>query len=60
MANFPVVPDDLLKALEKAFPDKLPRGVPDQAAVGVLVGQQKVLDLLRVHHSKQNPMDDRS
>lgn len=57
--KFPVVPDDLLTALEKAFPDKAPRDpeiTPTQ--VGVSIGQQNVLDFLRRQHANQNLMED--
>lgn len=55
MKNFPYVPEELLRALEQIFPDKAPRDpntTPTQ--LGVLMGQQKVLDRLRQAHKKQN------
>lgn len=58
MKKFPVVSDELLKALEEAFPDKAPRDTDiSLVEVGVSIGQQKVLDLLRHNHSKQNILE---
>ncbi len=58
MKKFPIVSDELLKALEAAFPDKAPRDVSiSPTAVGVSIGQQNVLDLLRRNHSKQNILE---
>lgn len=58
MKRFPVVPDDLIKALEEAFPDKAPRkGVETQTELGILIGQQLVMDFIRRHHSKQNILE---
>lgn len=56
--SFPVVPDDLLKALEKAFPDKAPRDPSiSPVEVGVAIGEQRVMDLLRHSHSQQNILE---
>lgn len=46
--QFPFVPPDLLRALEEAFPDKLPsdpQTVP--AEFSALVGEQRVIRFLR-------------
>lgn len=58
MKKFPVVPDELLAALEEAFPDKAPRKVEiTPTEVGVAIGMQKVMDLLRQHNRKQNILE---
>jgi hypothetical protein len=46
--DFPFVPDDLLRALEKAFPDRLPRDpLTPPSEVTARMGEQRVLDFLR-------------
>lgn len=47
MQLFPHVPEELLRALEEAFPDRIPDQVPDVNKMGVMVGQQQVIRLLR-------------
>lgn len=51
---FPPVPRSLLAELEKRFPDRIPDHVPDPEEVGVLVGQQSVIRMLRREFAKQN------
>ncbi|WP_422049721.1 hypothetical protein [Shimia sp.] len=58
MPKFPVVPDELLAALEEAFPDKAPRDInTTPVQMGVAIGQQGVLDLLRRNNAKQNILE---
>lgn len=58
MKKFPVVPDELMKALEEAFPDRAPRDAKmTQVDLGVVIGQQKVMDLIRRHHKQQNILE---
>jgi hypothetical protein len=58
MKKFPAVPDELLKALEEAFPDKAPRkATTTQTEMGILIGQQIVMDFIRRHHTKQNILE---
>lgn len=58
MKKFPVVPDDLLKALEEAFPDKAPReAVQNECELGILIGKQKVMDFIRHRHAQQNILE---
>jgi len=56
--RFPEVPEGLLKALEAAFPDRLPDHVPSIDDVGVRVGQQRVIRLLRRHYNEQNNINE--
>jgi len=54
----PAISDDVLEYFEDTFPDKAPRsGSISLTQVGVLIGQQNVLDKLRLLHTKQNRMD---
>jgi hypothetical protein len=56
--KFPVVPDDLLKALEEAFPDKAPRNrTMTQVDLGICIGEQRVMDLIRRAHAQQNILE---
>lgn len=50
----PVISEGLIDMLDRAFPDKAPRD-PNLSAgeIGVLVGQQQVLDHLRAQLKKQ-------
>lgn len=57
MKRFPFVSDEFLKALEEAFPDKAPRKEPSMFDVGATAGEQRVLDFIRKHHSKQNILE---
>ena len=52
--QFPVVPDDLLKALEEAFPDVALRGDKSLHDYAAHSGAQRVMDFLRKHHANQN------
>jgi hypothetical protein len=51
----PPIPRDLLEYLQGVFPNKLPKAVLAPDALGVLVGQQNVVDHLRVQFLRQNP-----
>ena len=58
MKQFPFVSDELLTALEEAFPDKAPRSTnTTMMEVGAAIGQQNVLDLLRRQHKKQTILE---
>lgn len=57
MKKFPVVPDDLLKALEEAFPDKAPRGALTLQQYAALSGEQRVMDFIRHRHAQQNILE---
>lgn len=50
---FPEVPPGLLKRLEEAFPDRIPRNEVSQYEFGKLAGRQEVIDLLRMNYEKQ-------
>lgn len=50
---FPEIPPGLMKRLEEAFPDTMPRTEETQFGFGKLAGRQEVLDLLRRHYEKQ-------
>lgn len=52
--DFPSVPEDLLKALEDAYPDKLPPLGTSPEKLAHLQGQRSVVEFLRVTFEKQN------
>lgn len=56
--DFPYVPEDLLEALRKVFPDRLPRKQITHEDFLVLQGQQKVIDFLSVKFNEQNEVTD--
>lgn len=56
MANktpFPEIPPGLMKRLEEAFPDFMPRAEETTFQYGKRAGHQEVIDLLRRHYEKQ-------
>lgn len=53
--KFPGIPEDLLLALEKKFPDRIPRNIDlSPQEIGRLQGEQRVIDFLRVTFERQN------
>lgn len=44
--NYPPVSDILVKCLNRDFPDKVPRKEINLYELGILVGQQQVIDKL--------------
>lgn len=46
--NYPNISDKLIECLERDFPDKLPRKYQDSYELGILVGQQMVIDKLKI------------
>lgn len=53
--RFPSIPEDLLKALEEVYPDKLPDDTSITLnEVNVLQGQQQVIRFLRAQFERQN------
>ena len=45
--EYPTITDLLIEVLEQDFPDKLPREYKDNYELGVLIGQQQVIDKLK-------------
>ena len=43
---YPAISDKLINCLRQDFPDKLPRKYQDAYCLGILVGQQQVIDKL--------------
>lgn len=51
---FPYIPEEVLRALEEVFPDRLPRDpLTPREVVASQTGQQQVLDHLRAQLAKQ-------
>lgn len=46
--DYPVISDKLIEALERDYPDKLPRNHKDDYELGILIGQQMVIDKLKI------------
>ena len=58
MQQFPMITEALIEALEKRFPDKSPRlATITPTQVGMLIGNQQVMDFLRAQYARQNPME---
>jgi len=51
--NYPKISDKLIECLERDFPDKLPRKFKDNYELGILIGQQMVIDKLKVEKDYQ-------
>jgi len=45
-AVYPEISDELIKCLQNDFPDRLPRKCIDMYELGILAGQQQVIDKL--------------
>lgn len=46
--NYPCISDKLIECLERDFKDKLPRKYIDSYELGILIGQQQVIDKLKL------------
>lgn len=46
--TYPTITDELIKALEKDFPNTLPKTFIDKYELGVLIGQQQVIEKLKI------------
>lgn len=53
MKTFPYIPEELFKALEEAFPDRLPGDHLDPQYFPVLIGRQQVIRFLRMRLAAQ-------
>lgn len=45
--DYPTISDKLIQCLTRDFPDRLPRDYKDKYELGILVGQQQVIDKLK-------------
>ena len=45
--DYPEISDKLIDCLERDFPDKLPRKYKDSYELGILTGQQTVIEKLK-------------
>lgn len=54
---YPLISDELIKALTRDFPNELPKQQTTEFELGVLIGQQKVIDKLKFENSKLNELD---
>ena len=46
--NYPKISDRLIEMLEMDFEDKLPRTYKTEFELGILIGQQQVIDKLKI------------
>ncbi|GGD03366.1 hypothetical protein GTQ45_01940 [Pyruvatibacter mobilis] len=51
---FPIVPDDLIKALDGRFPDRCPHPDWSDRKIWMAVGARKVVDFLKQQNTQQN------
>jgi len=47
ISNYPLITDELIDRLEIDFPNKLPTDYINDYELGILIGQQKVIDKLK-------------
>lgn len=45
--KYPVISNRLIQCLERDYPDKLPRKYQDSFELGILIGQQMIIDKLK-------------
>lgn len=46
--DYPIISNKLIQCLERDYPDKLPRAYKDNYELGILIGQQMIIDRLKV------------
>ena len=51
--EYPQITDLLIEVLERDFPDKLPKNFKDMYELGILIGQQQVIDKLKAEKEYQ-------
>lgn len=54
MKELPTIPEDLLLALEDAFPDRAPEGDETERKLWINCGSVKVIRFLRTAYEEQN------
>ena len=56
--EYPFIPDRLIECLRADFPDVLPRKCIDAYELGILIGQQQVIDKLAAEKSFMNEREE--
>lgn len=51
--EYPQITDTLIEVLERDFPNKLPKNFKDMYELGILIGQQQVIDKLKAEKEYQ-------
>lgn len=46
--DYPIISDKLIECLTRDYPDVLPRKFKDSFELGILIGQQQIIDKLKV------------
>ncbi len=54
MEDFPEIPESILAALEKQFPDRAPNGDETDRQVWITTGEVRVIRFLRATFDRQN------
>ena len=49
--DYPNISDKLIECLTRDYPDVLPRKFKDSFELGILIGQQQIIDKLKVEKS---------
>lgn len=55
--DYPLISDKLIDCLVRDFPDKLPRNFKDMYELGILIGQQQVIDKLKAEKQYNETKD---
>jgi hypothetical protein len=58
--TYPKISTKLIECLERDFPNQLPKDYVDKYELGVLIGQQKVIDKLKLEkaYNEQDVLSD--
>lgn len=59
--TYPPISDKLIKCLERDFKDILPRTYKTEFELGILIGQQQVIDKLKIEkqYNEENILDNK-
>lgn len=55
--DYPLISDKLIDCLVRDFPDRLPRNFKDMYELGILIGQQQVIDKLKAEKQYNETKD---
>lgn len=55
--DYPLISDKLIDCLVRDFPDRLPRNFKNMYELGILIGQQQVIDKLKAEKQYNETKD---
>ena len=55
--TYPTISDELIECLERDYPDKLPRNYKDSFELGILIGEQRIIDKLKTEKFYNEEID---